>query len=103
MYDLYEVLEQAMERLTERLGRGCEAVCLHPVDQSVAKLLFKELYQRGVPFERHIVVRLAHAQGWHTDNAKQLGEWAERIGRGGPVRVQFKTDWATKVMNELMP
>lgn len=102
MTDTHNVLEQAIERLTAHIGRGCQASELHYVDQAHAKLLFKQLYLRGVPLDRAIVQMLANAQGWHERSAKQLGEWAEMIGKGGPVRVKHKTDWAEGVVNELM-
>ena len=103
MTDTYNVLEQAMERLTAHIGRGCQASELHHVDQAYAKLLLKQLHLRGVPLERAIVQMMANAQGWNERSAKQLGEWAEMIGQGGPVRVKHKTNWAEGVVNELMP
>lgn len=103
MIDTYNVLEQAIERLTARIGRGCQASELHHSDKACAKLLFKQLHLRGVPLEQSVVQMLANTQGWHERSARQLGEWAEMIGNGGPVRVKYRTDWAEDVVNELMP
>lgn len=73
----------------------------HPIDESAAKELFKMLHKEAEQLPGSDVTMWAVSNGWQDEDARKLGELAEKIGNGGRVVVKHKDVWAPDIMAQI--
>lgn len=100
MSDNYNIVEKAIEKLSFVINVSTGLA--HPLDESRAKELFKELHRRSIKIEYQEVYELAIKNGWIERHAKKLAEIAEKIGNGGVVKISHPRDWGGKAVDEIM-
>lgn len=99
MSENYNVIEKAIEKLSFVINVSTGLA--HPLDESRAKELFKELHKRSIIIEYQAVYELARKNGWLERHAKNLAEIAEKIGNGGRVQISHPRDWGGKAVDEI--
>jgi hypothetical protein len=95
---LFLVLE-ALKSLTARVNLSTGLS--HYSDESSAKEIFKLLYKEGEHLLASEITMWAIDNQWKTKDAQQLGELAEKIGRGGRVVVRNKNQWRADIIAQL--
>jgi len=90
---------EALKSLTARVNLATGLS--HYSDESSAKEIFKLLHKEGERLLASDITPWALKNGWKTKDAQQLGELAEKIGRGGRVVVRNKNQWREDIIAQL--
>lgn len=93
------LVTEALKSLTIRVNLATGLA--HYSDESSAKEIFKLLHKEGVLLIAAEITPWAMANGWRTKDAQQLGDLAEKIGRGGKVVVRNKNQWRDDIISQL--
>lgn len=94
------ILTKAIESLSAVVNTSTGLA--HPLDESRAKELFKVLHNHGVPLSHKDVYTLAIANAWPDRHAKTLAELANKIGKGGRVRIKFPKNWGEPTVKKII-
>ncbi|ENM4049380.1 DUF1889 family protein [Vibrio cholerae] len=89
------VVEQISKRVNVSTGLA------HPLDESAAKELLKEMYARGYSFDSAEIISQAIANNWSSSDAKDLANVAEKISSGKRVVIKHKNCWNPDVFDEV--
>jgi len=92
------LIEKALKAITVRtnLSSGLS----HPNDEYVAKEMFKLLYKEGETLLASEITPWALENGRQPEDAKELGNLAEKIGSGGKVQIKRKNWWKDDINNK---
>lgn len=90
---------EALKSLTSRVNLATGLS--HYSDESSAKEIFKLLYKEGERLLASEITLWAMDHGWKPEEAKQLGDLAEKIGRGERVVVRNKNQWREDIIDHL--
>lgn len=87
-YDHQEIVKLTVAKLSSQLARGADRAGLsHPIDESRAKGLLKEMVKRGVVYTADEISYTAQQEfNWNKKHADKLGNFAEKISNGGRVQ-----------------
>ena len=85
-YDHQEIVKLTVAKLSSQLAGGADRAGLsHPIDESEAKGLLKEMVKRGVIYTADEVFA-QHEFHWNKKHADKLGNFAEKISNGSRVQ-----------------
>lgn len=90
---------EALKSLTARVNLATGLS--HYSDESSAKEIFKLIYKEGEHLLASEITPWALENGWKTKDAQQLGELAEKIGRGDRVAVRNQNQWREDIIAQL--
>ena len=90
---------EALKSLTARVNLATGLS--HYSDESSAKEIFKLIYKEGEHLLASEITPWALENGWKNKDAQQLGELAEKIGRGDRVVVRNQNQWREDIIAQL--
>ncbi|TOD59946.1 hypothetical protein CGJ60_23675 [Vibrio parahaemolyticus] len=90
---MQQVLLNALHSLTSRVNLVTGLI--HPMDGDSAKEMFKILHSNQVELNGSEIQQWASENGWQAQDAKKLGELAQKIGLGGRVQIKNKNLWGS--------
>lgn len=92
------VVVAALESLTGRVNLSTGLS--HPYDKAAAVSLFQFLLGAGEQFEPGQVRAWAVRNGWHPDDARELGDVAQKLKDGRRVQNRYGQRWAEDIVDQ---
>lgn len=90
------VVVAALESLTSRVNLSTGLG--HPSDKASAVQMFKALKKAREDFDPEQVRAWAVRHGWHPEDARELGEFAQKVMEGRPVRGGKQKMWRDDIV-----
>jgi len=94
------LIKNALKAITNRTNLSTGLA--HPNDMNAAKEMFVLLHQEGEKLDANEIQTWAIQNKWQYDDAKELGELADRIGKGSQVRIKNAPWWKKDIISILM-
>ena len=88
-----------VKKLSDRVN--VSAGLTHPLDESAAKELLKEIVSRGYTLNPSDIYAEAQSCGWSPKHAKSLSDLAKKISSGRRVVIKHSYRWNPEVFDEI--